>query len=93
MTPDLDNVPIKTVCPFCGRHNDQMSAFEATNMVEDGDAVMCFLCGEVAIFEKKSTRKPTAEEAVMLAGVPEIKRVRFAWLMTQQALAQGKPKQ
>jgi len=77
-------------CPWCGRLNDRAFApgQQGPDLPpEDGNVVMCFGCGQLAIIDtrlKTNTRAPTDEEADELADDPYIRRMTWTWRRAMQ---------
>lgn len=62
---------VETLCPHCGGRFDR--AYEATDLggqPEDGDKVLCVVCGSWSLWDYASLgqlRIPSAEEMVMIS--------------------------
>ena len=72
----------RTTCPFCGAHHDRITSVKVEAHPKDGDASMCFSCGEVNIVDNNSDdgmRKPTKRERLELNGDERIRELRQAW--------------
>jgi len=72
----------RTTCPFCGEHFDRITATQDEVHPEDGDASLCFECGEINIVDSSTDegmRKPTKREQRILDGDKRIIELREAW--------------
>jgi len=69
-------------CAWCGTRHDR--ATNATDGEEcapvDGDATVCFACGEWLIFEHGYLRRPTAAEFIEIGSDDDCRRARAAWV-------------
>ena len=77
----------RTTCPFCGFHHDRITAPDDRDALpEDGDATMCFSCGEFTIVDNdtdEGLRKPTKKEQREIDGDERVAQLRKAWQMTK----------
>jgi len=73
----------RTTCPFCGEYHDRVTGIsDEEAMPEDGDASMCFCCGEVNVVDGScddGLRRPTVDEQRILDGDPRIIDMKAAW--------------
>jgi hypothetical protein len=79
----------RTTCPFCGEHHDRIThPTEDDSFPEDGDATMCFACGDFCIVDNDSDlglRKPTKKERRELDADDRIRKLRKAWSAIKQS--------
>jgi hypothetical protein len=71
-----------TTCPFCGQRHDAVTTANADDerMPEDGDATICFTCGEFSIFDATGgMRRPTLAELRVLDEDHRVQAARMAW--------------
>jgi len=68
-------------CPWCGSKNDRASnaTFGETVQPVDGDALLCFYCGEWAIIDGGVQRRPTAAEHIEIGFDKDCQKAREAW--------------
>lgn len=71
-----------TVCPHCGRTNDQHTNMTGSRIPRSGDVSVCWECACLAIYVAGpfgvSLRVPTDEEAAELAADPDLRRLLSA---------------
>jgi hypothetical protein len=72
-------------CPWCRAVNTRASNAVPGEAVAptDGDASLCFYCGEWAIFDGDRQRKPTAAEFIEIGEDPDCQKLRAAWAHMQ----------
>ena len=76
----------RTTCPFCGTHHDRITATREEVAPQDGDASLCFACGEFNIVDSgadEGMRKPTKRERRMLDDDKKVAELREAWRMVK----------
>ena len=81
----MADIEKKTRCPFCDAQHELVTALTGEAGPADGDATMCFACGEWALFDrhwKGGLRKPTHDEYAEFVADPVFVLARQAWLMT-----------
>lgn len=78
---------MRTTCPFCGYHHDRVTAPEDDDIFpENGDATMCFSCGEFTILDDdtdEGLRAPTVAEQKEIDSDERIAHLRKAWQMAK----------
>lgn len=71
-----------TVCPHCGRTNDQHTNMTGSRILRSGDMSVCWGCARLAIYVSGpfgvSLRAPTDGEAAELAADPDLCRLLSA---------------
>jgi len=79
-----NTVHLRTTCPFCGAHHDRITPSVSREEVfpEDGDASMCWSCGEFCIIDNDSDlgmRKPNKKEQREINRDARFAHMRVAW--------------
>jgi hypothetical protein len=79
---------IVTVCPACGEAHPLATSIhpDSQDTPSNGDASLCFECGEVSIFDDRKpggVRRPTRKEAKEIAGDFDIQAALAAWRSTK----------
>lgn len=87
---DYRDIDMNTTCPFCGEHNDAVSAADKSNAVPKADDfTLCIICGEWAVYADVGTptlglRKPDDDEYQMLVSNEEFTLARKAWVKMEE---------
>lgn len=81
-TVDENGQPIEPVCPHCRALMCHAANRDGAYSPKRGDALMCFQCGEVSVFDpgiEGHLRLPTEQEARLISKNPDFMRARDAW--------------
>jgi len=74
---------LRTTCPFCGYHHDRITPASREEVLpENGDASMCWSCGEFCIIDNRSDlgmRKPTRIEQRLIDVDERVIHMRASW--------------
>jgi len=73
---------LRTTCPFCGFHHDRITAMNDEVFPENGDASMCWSCGEFCIIDDNTDlgrRKPNKKEQREIDKDDRFPKMRAAW--------------
>lgn len=78
-----------TVCPWCGKRNNRVTAVEHKAKPKSGDLTICIDCGEWAVFGfvPGGLRKPTDAEFVEIGTDDTCQKVRRAWVAMKESEA------
>lgn len=73
-------------CPWCGKDNNCAinTVPHETVDPDDGDALLCFECGEWSVIEKGVQRKPTIDEFIDIGKNDDCHKARQAWVKVHQ---------
>jgi hypothetical protein len=76
-------VELTTTCAWCATRHEMATGVGASVVLPgDGDATLCFTCGEINIFDRTAAgglRKPTAAETNMLDRDETVAKILHAW--------------